>query len=116
MPAAEKIVWMKRAKGTPPAQPPAATPDGPGRVGEFHWRGKTVTMPPQPWHLVKFLWGCKDHRGEIHAVADGAWSDPDVLDNTIAAAASRATGAFVEAEVPLSVPIKDGTVSLVGAD
>jgi hypothetical protein len=95
---------------------PAEPQDGPGRVREFHWRGVVVGMEPQPWHLVKYLWGCKEHRAEIRAVADGAWGDPNVLDGTIAAAASRATKAFTEAEVPLSVSVKSGAVALVGGD
>jgi len=97
-------------------RPPVAPPDGPGRVGEFHWRGVTVKMEPQPWHLVKFLWGCKDHRAEIHAAADGAWATPDVSDTAIAAAASRASTAFTEARLAISVSVKNGTVALLGVD
>jgi hypothetical protein len=103
---------LKRAKRK--KRPPVAPPDGPGRAGEFHWKGKTANMATAPWHLVKFLWGCKDHRAEIHAVADGAWGDADTADTTIAAAASRATTVFAEHEFPFSVHIKNGVVTLDG--
>jgi hypothetical protein len=122
--AAEAMVWWCRRQGTPgiasgqggePDQP-SVPARGPGRVGNFHWDGKTATMAPQPWHLVKFLWGCKGHHVEIHAVAAGAWENVDATDNQIAAAASRASAAFTEAELPCSVNIKSGIVSLLNAD
>lgn len=115
-PITEVVNLLRRSKQAAPKEERAIAQDGPDRVREFHWRGRTVEMEPQPWHLVKFLWGCKDHAAGTHAVAEGAWGNPDVSDTAIAAAASRANTAFAERGIPLSVSVNAGTVALDGAD
>lgn len=93
--------------------PPRKTmgnPDGPVPPLSFRWRGRKADFTSKPWALVNFLWQQRSYeeggdtvrRSDCNTIAREVWGDENVaLGRAIESAASRATGMFEEAGIPI---------------
>jgi len=88
-----------------------AVENGPGKGKRFHWNGVAVKLSPLQWKLVKYLWQCKDRRAEVETVQDKVWGH-EASDSTIRTMASRVSSCFAVKNIPVTLPVVDGMVTL----
>ena len=90
-----------------------ALPDGPVRQGSFRYKGKTVTrIERKPWLLLKLAWESHPKPVDLAVAGEEVWNDDSIDSRRVRTAASKANGALMEAEIPITVHIRDEQVLL----
>jgi hypothetical protein len=98
-----------------PSRMTTTEPDGPVPPASFRWKGRTEKLTGKPWALVNFLWkqrkfeqdGETIRRANFAAIASDVWGNENrAFRRAIPSAASRATGMFEEAEIPIRLRVR----------
>ena len=83
-----------------------AKPDGPDPDSQQFWyRGESYRLPPIPWRLLCYMWGCDNV--EIEKLADYVW-EHDPSDPALKHAYRAANQILAEAGYPRMLGMKNG--------